>query len=110
MDEKKIVPDFGYVSFDGGRPAGLPQPKVVRCGNKNRNLFVKPDDQNRTCSDYGMARKGRMKSNHAPIKVKRTIRTGVRVYQPGESIDWSKAYNSGMSGLTTSTPFISRWS
>ena len=25
-------------------------------------------------------------------KVKRTIRTGVRMYQPGEPIDWAKAY------------------
>ena len=67
MDEKKkIVPDFGHVDFANGRPNGLPKPKVVRCGTKNRN--------------------------HAPIEVKRTIRAGVRVYQPGESIDWTKAY------------------
>jgi hypothetical protein len=38
MDEKKkVVPDFGYVDFDKGRPEGLPKPKVVRCGTKNRN-------------------------------------------------------------------------
>jgi hypothetical protein len=68
MEEKKnTIPDFGYVDFDSGRPGGLPKPKVVKCGTKNRN--------------------------HAPIKVKRTIRTGVRVYQPGESIDWAKAYD-----------------
>jgi hypothetical protein len=67
MEEKKIVPDFGYVDFEGGPPSGLPKPKIVKCGTKNRN--------------------------HAPIKVKRTIRTGVRVYQPGESINWTKAYD-----------------
>ena len=68
MDEKKtIVPDFGYVAFVGERPEGLPTPKVVKCGTKNRH--------------------------HAPIKVKRTIRTGVRVYQPGESVDWANTYN-----------------
>ena len=69
MDEKKkkIIPDFGYVDFDDGRPGAFPKPKVVRSGTKNRN--------------------------HAPIKVKRTIRTGVRVYQSGESIDWTKAYD-----------------
>ena len=67
MEKKTISPDFGYVDFDSGRPEGLPKPKVVRCGTKNRN--------------------------HAPIKVKRTIRTGVRVYQPGEPIDWAKAYD-----------------
>lgn len=68
MEEKKsIVPDFGYVDFCNGRPAGLPMPKVVKCGTKNRN--------------------------HAPLKVKRTIRTGVRVYQSGEPIDWTKAYD-----------------
>lgn len=84
-EKKKIVPDFGYVAFVDGRPEGLPKPKVVRCGTKNRN--------------------------YAPIKVKRTIRTGVRVYQPGESVDWTKAYEpSGMSGLTMNTPFTSRWS
>jgi hypothetical protein len=66
-EDKTIVPDFGYVDFDKGRPEGLPKPKIVKCGTKNRN--------------------------HAPIKVKRTIRTGVRVYQPGESIDWANAYN-----------------
>ena len=65
MEEKKIVPDFGYVDFEGG--PGLPKPKIVKCGTKNRN--------------------------HAPIKVKRAIRTGVRIYQPGESIDWKKAYD-----------------
>ena len=68
MDEKKtIIPDFGYVNLDTGRFEELPKPKVVKCGTKNRN--------------------------HAPIKVKRTIRTGVRVYQSGESIDWTKAYD-----------------
>ena len=68
MDEKKKeVPDFGYVEFDNGKPDNLPMPKVVRCGTKNRN--------------------------HAPIKVKRAIRTGVRVYQPGEPIDWKTAYD-----------------
>ena len=68
MDEKKnIIPDFGYVDFDSGRPGSLPKPKIVKCGTKNRN--------------------------HAPIKVKRSIRAGVRVYQPGEPIDWSKAYD-----------------
>jgi len=66
-EKKKITPDFGYVAFVGGRPEGLPQPKVVRCGTKNRN--------------------------YAPIKVKRSIRAGVRVYQPGESVDWTKAYD-----------------
>ena len=67
-DEKmKIVPDFGHIDFAEGRPEGLPQPKVVKCGTKNRN--------------------------HAPIKVKRAIRTGVRIYQSGESIDWAEAYN-----------------
>jgi len=68
MEEKKtIVPDFGHVTFVDGPPEGLPKPKVVKCGTKNRN--------------------------HAPIKVKRTIRAGVRVYQLGESIDWAKAYD-----------------
>ena len=68
MDEKeKTIPDFGYVDFVGERPEGLPKPKIVRCGNKNRN--------------------------HAPIKVNRTIRTGVCVHQPGEPIDWAGAYN-----------------
>ncbi len=66
-ENKKMIPDFGYVNFDTGRPVSLPKPKVVKCGTKNRN--------------------------HAPIKVKRTIRTGVRVYQPGESVDWTKAYD-----------------
>ncbi len=66
-ENKKVIPDFGYVAFVGEKPQGLPKPKVVRCGTKNRN--------------------------HAPIKVRRAIRTGVRVYQPGESIDWSGAYN-----------------
>ena len=85
MEEKKnIIPDFGYVDFDSGRSCGLPKPKIVKCGTKNRN--------------------------HAPIKVKRTIRTGVRMYQPGESIDWTKAYSlSGMNGQMMSTPFTSRW-
>jgi hypothetical protein len=27
------------------------------------NVFVKPDDQNDACIGFGMARKGRMKSN-----------------------------------------------
>ena len=68
MDEKKkIVPDFGNVDFIDGQPASLPKPKIIKCGNKNRN--------------------------HAPIKVERTIRSGVRTYQPGESVDWSNAYN-----------------
>ena len=66
-DEKNIVPDFGHVTFEGERPSGIPKPKVIRCGTKNRN--------------------------HAPIKVKRAIRTGVRVHQPGEPIDWANAYN-----------------
>lgn len=65
--EKTVIPDFGYVDFDRGRPEGLPMPRVIKCGTKNRN--------------------------HAPIKVKRSIRTGVRVYQPGESINWTKAYD-----------------
>ena len=68
MDEKKnLIPDFGYVDYDGGRPENLPKPKIVKCGTKNRN--------------------------HAPIIVKRAIRTGVRVHQPGEPIDWANAYN-----------------
>ena len=67
MDDKKLIPDFGYVAFVGERPTTMPKPKVVKCGNKNRN--------------------------YAPIRVKRAIRTGVRVYQPGESIDWTKAYD-----------------
>lgn len=66
-ERKKVIPDFGYVVFVGERPQGLPKPKVVKCGTKNRN--------------------------HAPIKVNRAIRTGVRVYQSGEPIDWSEAYN-----------------
>lgn len=67
MEEKKLIPDFGYVAFVGDKPAALPKPKVVKCGTKNRN--------------------------HAPIRVKRTIRTGVHVYQPGESVDWANAYD-----------------
>lgn len=68
MDKKKkTVPDFGYIDFVDGRPSGLPTPKIVKCGNKNRN--------------------------HAPIKVKRPIRTGVRVHRSGEPIDWSSAYD-----------------
>lgn len=66
-ERKKIIPDFGHIDFANGRPVGFPKPKVVKCGNKNRN--------------------------HAPIKVRRAIRTGVRVYQPGESIDWEKVYD-----------------
>ena len=66
-ERKKIIPDFGHIDFANGGPVGFPKPKVVKCGNKNRN--------------------------HAPIKVRRAIRTGVRVYQPGESIDWEKVYD-----------------
>ena len=78
MDEKKnIIPDFGHIDFANGRPVGFPKPKVVRCGTKNRN--------------------------DAPIKVKRSIRAGVRMYQPGEPIDWTKAYD------TMNTLFSSRW-
>ena len=66
-NKKKVIPDFGYVAFVGEKPQGLPKPKVVKCGTKNRN--------------------------HAPIKVNRAIRTGVRIYQSGESIDWAGAYN-----------------
>ena len=29
----------------------------------SKNVFVKPNEQNRACSSYAMARKGRMKSN-----------------------------------------------
>lgn len=67
MEEKKVIPDFGYVAFIGDKPNDMPKPKVVKCGSKNRN--------------------------HAPIRVKRSIRTGVRVYQSGESIDWTSAYD-----------------
>ena len=66
-ESKKIVPDFGFVAFVGKRPEELPKPKVVKSGTKNRN--------------------------YAAIKVNRPIRAGVRLYQPGESIDWGKAYN-----------------
>ena len=61
MDEKeKTIPDFGYVDFVGERPEGLPKPRIVRCGNKNRN--------------------------HAPIKVNRTIRTGLKLTAPYEQV------------------------
>ena len=80
-----IIPDFGHIDFANGRPVGFPKPKVVRCGTKNRN--------------------------YAPIKVKRSIRAGVRVYQPGEPIDWAKAYLlSGMNGQAMSTLYTLRWS
>ena len=65
--KEKVIPDFGYVAFVGKQPDGLPKPKVVRSGTKNRR--------------------------YAPIKVNRAIRTGVRVYQPGESVDWAGAYD-----------------
>ena len=67
MEDKKVIPDFGYVAFVGEQPDALPKPKVVKCGNKNRN--------------------------YALIRVKRPIRTSVRVYKPGESVDWSSAYD-----------------
>jgi len=67
MEDKKLIPDFGYVAYVGELPNNLPKPKVVKCGNKNRN--------------------------HAPIRVKRAIRTGVRVYQSGESVNWPGAYD-----------------
>lgn len=68
MDKNKtLVPDFGYVAIVGERPEGLPAPKVVRCGTKNRI--------------------------YAPVKVNRSIQTGIRLYKPGESVDWASAYN-----------------
>ena len=67
MEEKKIIPDFGYVAFVGDKPAELPKPRIVKSGSKNRN--------------------------YAPIRVKRAIRTGVCVHQSGESVDWTSAYN-----------------
>ena len=35
---------------------------ITFCGHEN-NVFVKPDDQNDACIGFGMARKGRIKSN-----------------------------------------------
>ena len=66
-EKKRQVPDFGYVDFVGEQPNELPKPQVVKSGTKNRK--------------------------YAPIKVKRAIRTGIRVHQPGEPIDWAGAYN-----------------
>ena len=37
--------------------------KQRTCGCSFVNVFVKPNEQNRACSSYAMARKGRMKSN-----------------------------------------------
>ena len=36
---------------------------MARKGRMKSNVFVKPNEQNRACSRYAMARKGRMKSN-----------------------------------------------
>ena len=36
---------------------------MARKGAMKWNLFVKPNEQNRACSSYAMARKRRMKSN-----------------------------------------------
>ena len=40
---------------------------VIFCNNK-WNVFVKPNEQNRACSSYAMARKGRMKSNICVVR------------------------------------------
>ena len=37
--------------------------KVPKIGCFSTNVFVKPNEQNRACSSYAMARKRRMKSN-----------------------------------------------
>lgn len=66
-DEKKIAPDFGTISFIGARPANLPKPRIVKSGTKNKY--------------------------HAPIEVKRPIRSGARVLSAEEPIKWENLYN-----------------
>ena len=41
---------------------------MARKRRMESNVFVKPNEQNRACSSYAMARKRRMKSNHIPAK------------------------------------------
>ena len=43
--------------------ANQPSPHGGEMVRGFKNVFVKPDEQNRACSSYAMARKRRMKSN-----------------------------------------------
>lgn len=64
---KKTTPDFGTISFIGGRPANLPKPRIVKSGTKNKY--------------------------HAPIEVHRSIRSGARMLDPNQPVDWEALYN-----------------
>ncbi len=35
---------------------------------RNRNLFVKPDEQSQTCLNFAMAKKGLLKMNNSPLR------------------------------------------
>ena len=86
-----VIPDFGYVAFVGEKPQGLPKPKVVRCGTKNRNHA--PIKVNRAIGEPSSITTRQSVSELPTALAAQSVRTGVRVYQSGESIDWAGAYN-----------------
>ena len=61
-----MVRYFVFANFETRYKAnGYESTQKAQCLDKNsvKNVFVKPNEQNRACSSYAMARKGRMKSN-----------------------------------------------
>ena len=69
-EKKKDIPYFGCIDFlSGERPVGLPKARVIKTGKTHHT------------------------ENNDPIEVRRTVRSGVRTFGAGESIDWRKEYN-----------------
>ena len=58
LKTRDILKPKAVLSVYAEDTAEIPLPKC------KTNVFVKPNEQNRACSSYAMARKGRMKSNN----------------------------------------------